>query len=74
MAHNTEPQRRVQNFFKLHGRVQIVEISEGRCHVGYLPSDGSGRWRYWGLGEGGFDATVARFSSKLDFQPANSEE
>lgn len=43
------------------GLVQIVELSRGRCTVGYLPSDGGAHWRRWGLGEGGYVATCKRF-------------
>ena len=60
---------RYREFKAAHGTVQIVEQNEGRCTVGYKPTD-TGNWQHWGAGEGGYAATVARFEVCPCFNPA----
>lgn len=48
------------------GTTQIVEGHDGRCHVGFKPGGdgdafGPPRWRHWGEGQGGYEATRDRF-------------
>ncbi len=51
--------------------VQIVEYGEA-CRVGFRK--GSDGWKDWGLGEGGFDATVDRFAKCPTFNPSGYRE
>ena len=71
-------QRQVRNFEAPHGTVQIVELADGECQVGYLSKDtekelengtATAKWLHWGLGEGGYDATVERFKAEPTFNP-----
>lgn len=66
--------RRYREFQDLTGGiVQVVELSEGRCTVGYLPGDGRG-WIHWGSGEGGYEATCERFASCWTFNGQQGPE
>jgi len=47
------------------GIVQVVRLltsDDGECVVGYKPN-ATGIWAHWGLGEGGYAATVERFTN-----------
>ena len=68
-THNT---LRYQTFTTKAGTLQIVELLHGRCHVGYKSADDGAQWRHWGQGEGGYDATVARFAECPTFNPEAS--
>ena len=54
------------------GLIQIVELDNDGCVVGYRPKDGvhAGRWQHWGPGVGGYKATVKRFMTGPMFNPA----
>lgn len=61
---------KMREFKSEHGKVQIVQIGDTEnCIVGYLPSKEGESWRHWGTGEGGYDATVSRFSDCPTFNP-----
>ena len=66
---NTPPLR-YKTFEQPAGTLQIVELLHGRCHVGYRAK--GDRWRHWGQGEGGYNATVARFAECPTFNPEAS--
>lgn len=68
----TDTKRRVREFHREGpdgGRVQIAEIHDGGCIVGYLPNADGASWLHWGTGAGGFDATVGRFAADYTFNP-----
>ena len=70
--------RQYREFCAPHGKVQIVEIADGQCQVGYLASkdseDWSGKgWQHWGLGQGGYEATCKRFADCSTFNPRKGE-
>ena len=56
--------RQYREFRTEGGLVQVVEISDGECVVGYKPN-ATGVWVHWGLGDGGYQATVKRFEWTL---------
>lgn len=62
-------QLRYRTFEQPEGTVQVIELLHGRCHVGYKPSGDGAQWQHWGQGEGGYDATVARFTKCPTFNP-----
>lgn len=61
--------RRMREFESDQGRLQIAEIANGKCIVGYLSTEPDAKWQHWGLGEGGFDATIRRFEACSTFNP-----